>query len=112
MQIASRFVREERMAQEAVDKEIKDLWPLIEESSIECLNQDATHTISHCFKQVRLQPCALCALRCVVEPILVGFFALLFHLNTFVIGSLLSVAYCKVETCVLLTTARGAVARS
>jgi hypothetical protein len=47
------------MAQEAVDKEIKDLWPLIEESSIECLNQDATHTISHCFKQVRL-PQMLC----------------------------------------------------
>jgi len=31
--------------------EIKDLFPLIEESSLECLNQDATHTVEHCFKQ-------------------------------------------------------------
>jgi hypothetical protein len=32
--------------------EIKDLFSLIEESSVECLNQDATHTVEHCFKQV------------------------------------------------------------
>ena len=31
--------------------EIKDLWPLIEESSVECLNQDADHRVEHCFKQ-------------------------------------------------------------
>ena len=96
------------MAQEAVDKEIKDLWPLIEESSIECLNQDATHTISHCFKQVRLPQMRSTI---AVGPILVGFFLLRFHLNTFVIGSLLP-AYSKVATCVLLMAARGVVARS
>ena len=32
--------------------EIKDLFSLIEESSVECLNQDAAHTVEHCFKQV------------------------------------------------------------
>eukprot|EP00277_Geminigera_cryophila_P010659 CAMPEP_0179448546 /NCGR_PEP_ID=MMETSP0799-20121207/32362_1 /TAXON_ID=46947 /ORGANISM="Geminigera cryophila, Strain CCMP2564" /LENGTH=170 /DNA_ID=CAMNT_0021240437 /DNA_START=114 /DNA_END=623 /DNA_ORIENTATION=- len=31
--------------------EIKDLFSLIEESSLECLNQDDTHTVDHCFKQ-------------------------------------------------------------
>jgi hypothetical protein len=31
--------------------DIKDLWSLIEESSVECLNQDAGHRVEHCFKQ-------------------------------------------------------------
>jgi hypothetical protein len=32
--------------------EIKDLYPLIDETSIECLNQDDSHRVEHCFKQV------------------------------------------------------------
>ena len=33
--------------------EIKDLYPLIDESSIECLNQDDAHRVEHAFKQVK-----------------------------------------------------------
>jgi hypothetical protein len=49
--------------------EIKDLFPLIDFSSVECLNQDATHTVEHCFKQVGTAtgrpggPWLLCAMR-------------------------------------------------
>lgn len=43
--------------------EIKDLFPLIEESSVECLNQDDTHTVDHCFKQVRASARPRCSAR-------------------------------------------------
>jgi hypothetical protein len=36
------------------DKDIVDLYGLIEENTLECLNQDSTHPVSHCLKQVRI----------------------------------------------------------
>ena len=59
---------------EGDNKEIKDLWPLIQETSVECLNQDSAHTVDHCFKQVQLPRAlsrtrhkrVLCARSCVV----------------------------------------------
>ena len=43
------------------EAEIKDLSPLFDMNSLECLNQDSSHVVTNCMKQVHHDAQCLCS---------------------------------------------------